>query len=142
MKGKKSKINLKKGFQNTMNMIKKADKKKLNRVCIVILVIAVIIAALSLLSSPVKYNKDMNKVREWLVSDNYDLGQAMDNALTHAKWKEKDNIITVTGKDRKTKDKVVIKFKMGEYMSFDSMTINDQPKEYSEWFDYLLSYKK
>lgn len=137
---KKTKINLKKGFNNLKTMIKKSDKKKLNKVCLTIVGIAVIIVVFSLILSPINYNKDMKKVREWAVADNYNLGQAMDKAIAHARWKEKDNIITVTGKDRKTRNKVVIKFKMGTYMSFESMTIGDDSKDYKQWLEYLMTY--
>lgn len=137
---KKSKINLKKGFNNLKTMIKKSDKKKLNKLCLSVVGIVVLIVVFSLVLSPIKYNKNMKTLREWAVADDYSLGDAMDKAIVHSKWREKDNIITVTGKDRKTRDKVVIKFKMGTYMSFDSMTIGEDSKDYKQWLEYLMTY--
>ena len=92
-----------------------------------------------------KYSENILKVREefnpWQLDIEENVGDLLDKALENAKWKDKDNVVTVTGKDQKTGDDVKITFEIkDDAINFDKMIIDGEEKDYIGFFEYIRDY--
>lgn len=142
---KKGKVNNSK--VNNASAVKKPIKVKISKdkakvfVIGLVAIVIVLIVVVSNLLKPVTYTENIKRVRNWTLATQYDVATASEDAMKHVKWKDKKGVVTMTGKDRKTGDKIVVTFKVGTYITFDSMTRDGKNLEYSEWKDYMKSYK-
>lgn len=144
MDSKKGKVSSNNTVKNTT---KKSTQVKVNmnkaRIFLVGALVVVIVFAIVLVNllKPAVYSENIKRVRNWSLSTQYDVATASEDAMKHVKWKDKKGVVTMTGKDRKTGDKIVVTFKVGTYITFDSMTRDGKNVEYSEWKEYMKSYK-
>lgn len=138
MKGKKNKINLSKAYNNIKNI--KIDKKKLKIIGAVVLTVILLITFACV--KPLFYSKNIKKVQTFNIAEEYNIEKASKDAMKFVSWSDKKGIVTLKGKDRKTKEKVVIIFDVGENITFESMKMGDKTYEFNEWEDYMRSYKK
>lgn len=101
-------------------------------------------------SKKVTYTEGMMNLRNFdpLILEGHSAGELLDIALKNADWKEDDkyNIdyaaVIVTGKDKKTGEKVKIVWNAEEESGtgFITMTIGDEEKGYSSFLSYLGEY--
>ena len=92
-----------------------------------------------------EYSDNIVKVREnfnpWQLDIKENVGDLLDKALEKAKWKDKDNVVTVTGKDQKTGNDVKITFEIkDDTINFDKMIIDGEEKDYIGFFEYIRDY--
>ena len=141
---KKGKVNNSK--VNSTSVAKKPLKIKISKdkaklYLVGLAAVVVVLVVVSNLLKPATYTENIKRVRNWNLSTEYDVATASENAMKHVKWKDKKGVVTITGKDRKTGDKIVVTFNVGTYIAFDSMTRDGKDLSYSEWKDYMKSYK-
>lgn len=136
---------------NFNKLVKNSDNKKYIIIAslvigsIIILLLFFLLRNTSLISgvdSSVK--KEFN---DWVLieEDNYKytVSAAIDKSLDKVNWKYDKNVdlITISGVDKSTNDKIVMTFTSLNGVTFNSMTRNDIKLTYSDWFSYLISYK-
>ena len=87
-------------------------------------------------------SQNVEKVRHWYINEKYEAIDIYRKALLFQRWDEKSGVVTLTGRDKKTFDKIVITFKVEGYPSFVKMTRNGKLQDYDEWYQYMTSYIK
>ncbi len=92
-----------------------------------------------------KYTENIRKVREefnpWQLEVKENVGELLDKALDNSKWTDKNNVVTVKGKDKDTGDDVKITFLIeDDKITFDKMIIGDEEKDYIGFFEYTAKY--
>lgn len=128
--------------------IKKLDKKILIAIGIGLIVIILLISG----AFGKKYTENMEKVRE---SGNimylgfredgtgYKFGELLDVALRKSKWTEKNGLITITGKDSKTKKNIKIVFEVdGKDVEFSEFINGDKEGKVTDLYYWLRDYNK
>ena len=110
-------------------------------------IVALLITMLFLLAGcgKINYTDNMLMVREhfqpWYLSSNKNAGEIYDIALKNTKWTDENGIVTVSGTDKKSGEKIVVTYEIdGEHVEFISMTQNDEKKDYSDWYNYMTKY--
>lgn len=92
-----------------------------------------------------KYTANIQRVREefnpWQLEVKENVGELLDKALDNSKWTDKDNVVTVKGKDKNTGDDVKITFLIkDDNITFGKMIIGDEEKDYIGFFEYTSEY--
>lgn len=132
---------------NTLEKVKKLDKKVLLGIVITLIVIVLLMSGIF----GKKYTKNMETFRDsssWMYlythkdGSTYKYGELLDIALKNSKWKEVDGTITITGKDSKTKDsiEIVVKVQNGDMDFVSFKKGNKETKSFTSFYGWLYAY--
>lgn len=74
--------------------------------------------------------------------EDYLLGDAVEKTMVGVKWDYDLGpcLVTITGRDRKTKDEIEMVLKVYGYATYVSYTRNGKEMNYNQWIEYLMSY--
>lgn len=127
----------------------KLDPKKVGVFLVAILLLVVVVFSIVVSISNKSEEPDHHfekKAGEFYLTkkdgEDYYVSDAVEKAMVAVKWEHDlgTGIVTISGKDRKTKDKIVMTLKVEGYASFESMTRNGKEQNYNQWYEYLMSY--
>lgn len=142
-----NKCNEKNLVNNTLEKVKKIDKKILIGVGIALVIIILLVSGIF----GKRYTKNMKTFREsssWMYlyrhkdGSTYKYGELLDIALKNSKWKEENGTVTITGKDSRTKENVeiIIKFQNGD-MDFANFKKGDkETTSFTSFYGWLYNY--